>query len=244
LIIVICGYLFGWKWTGLPKQTLWDWLSLLIVPSVLAVGGYLFTRSENRATQAAAERRAQDDALQAYLDHMSELLIPKKDQPSLYRARPGDSLSEVARARTLTALPRLDGNRKARVVQFLYEAGLITTGRPVLDLSGADLSYAELSYAELSYANLRHANLSYATLINTDLSYVWGWSVDQLSATTTLECTMPDGQILRGAKMPNGPTFEDWLKDNEDAIKDYEKSLKDYEEGKEVHETFEGYDPE
>ncbi len=53
LIIVICGYLFGWKWTGLPKQTLWDWLDLLIVPAVLAVGRYLFTRSENRAQDIA-----------------------------------------------------------------------------------------------------------------------------------------------------------------------------------------------
>src|SRR5215210_5632192 len=54
LLIVICGYLFGWKWTGLPKRTLWDWLDLLIVPVVLAIGGYLFTRSENRSTRMAA----------------------------------------------------------------------------------------------------------------------------------------------------------------------------------------------
>jgi hypothetical protein len=47
LIIVICGYLLDWDWTGLPKRTLWDWLELLIVPAVLTVGGYLFTRSEN-----------------------------------------------------------------------------------------------------------------------------------------------------------------------------------------------------
>jgi hypothetical protein len=74
LIVVICGYLFELKWTGLPKQTLWDWLDLLIVPAVLAVGGYLFTRSENQSTQAAAERRAQDDALQAYLQRVAMIL--------------------------------------------------------------------------------------------------------------------------------------------------------------------------
>ena len=43
-ITVFGGYLFGWKWTGLPKQTFWDWLALLIVPIVLAIGGYLFSR--------------------------------------------------------------------------------------------------------------------------------------------------------------------------------------------------------
>src|SRR3712207_9358116 len=80
-------------WTGFGQtevkegvqssKTLWDWLKLLIVPAVLAVGGYLFTRSENRATQAVAERRAQDETLQAYLDQMSAMLIPNQDQSSL-----------------------------------------------------------------------------------------------------------------------------------------------------------------
>jgi hypothetical protein len=115
LIIVTCGYLFGWKWTGLvtgakyPNRTLWDWLELLIIPVVLAIGGYLFTRSENRATQAAADRGTQDEALEAYLDHMSDLLIPKKDQPALSDQSPPKSLRTLARARTLTVLPRLDG---------------------------------------------------------------------------------------------------------------------------------------
>jgi hypothetical protein len=73
------------SWTGFgqtevkpnvqPAKTLWDWLELLIIPSVLAIGCYLLSRSENRATQAAAERRAQDDTLQAYLDGMA--LLPR-----------------------------------------------------------------------------------------------------------------------------------------------------------------------
>ena len=29
-----------------PAKTLWDWLKLLIIPAVLAIGGYLFTRFE------------------------------------------------------------------------------------------------------------------------------------------------------------------------------------------------------
>src|SRR5918998_5382726 len=128
LIIVLCGYLLGWKWTGLPKRTLWDWLQLLIIPAVLAGVGLWFNRQQREQELQTADRRAQDEALQAYLDQMSAMLIPNKDQPSLYKARPGDSLSSVARARTLTVLPRLDGRRKARVVQFLYESGLVSTG--------------------------------------------------------------------------------------------------------------------
>jgi hypothetical protein len=60
VIIAICGHVFEWEWTGLtrPKQrTFWDWLSLLIVPIVLALGGYLFTRSENRRTREGADQQ-------------------------------------------------------------------------------------------------------------------------------------------------------------------------------------------
>jgi hypothetical protein len=161
-------------------------------PIVLAIGGYLFTRSENRATQAAAERRAQDEVLQAYLDNMSDMLIPSKDQRSLYDERAPDSLRTVARARTLTALPRLDGNRKARVVQFLYESGLIIEERGIVDLKGANLSGANLSGANLSGADLSEAHLSEAK----------GWTKEQLLAADSLE----------GATMPNGQQYEDWLK--------------------------------
>jgi hypothetical protein len=44
--IVICGYLFGWKLTGLSKRALWDWLQLLIIPAVLAGGGLWFNHQQ------------------------------------------------------------------------------------------------------------------------------------------------------------------------------------------------------
>jgi hypothetical protein len=67
LVIVICGYFLDWKWTGFVtnsgfhKRTLWNWLDLLFVPIVLAIGGYLFTRSENNRTLYTADRRAQEE---------------------------------------------------------------------------------------------------------------------------------------------------------------------------------------
>jgi hypothetical protein len=151
-IAILIGYGYG--------ITLWDWIKLLVVPAVIAAGGLWFNRQQReRELRTAreqreqeveiAERRTQDEALQAYLDQMSTMLIPNKDQPSLYKARPGDGLSSVARARTLTVLPRLDGDRKARVVQFLYESGLIAKNHPILAMSGAYLSGANLSVADL-----------------------------------------------------------------------------------------------
>src|SRR5215203_3958131 len=144
--------------------TLWDWLNLLVVAVVIAGVGIWFNRQQRERELEIAEHRTQDEALQAYLDVMSQLLTDEK-RP-LRRAQIGDSLSSVARARTLTVLSRLDGERKARVVQFLYESGLIAKGRPVLNLRGADLSGVGLGRA-----NLRGANLYAVKLIGADVRW-------------------------------------------------------------------------
>jgi uncharacterized protein YjbI with pentapeptide repeats len=186
LLTAVCGYVFGWGWTGLtkPKQrTFWDWLDLLIVPVVLALGGYLFNRSENRRTQeiadqhaktdrAIAERRIQDDTLQAYLDHMGQLLLDK-DNP-LRQSGERDEVRTLALARTLTVLRRLDGERNGRVLQFLHDSYLVTRDHPILSFAGAnlradDLSEANLLEADLSGAKLMRADLRGAILIGANL---------------------------------------------------------------------------
>jgi hypothetical protein len=121
------------------------------IPIVIAVAGSRYT-----------QQQAQDAALQAFLDHMSELQA-NKEQP-LHSAQPFDSVSTVARARTLTVLPRLDGSRKWSVLQYLYESKLIKNETLVFFLEGADLSGAYLRGADLSEANLTGANLSGADL--------------------------------------------------------------------------------
>ena len=91
---------------GLPFGiTLWEWLKLLIVPAVIAGGGVWFNRQQRQRELEIAEERAQDEALQAYLDQMSQM--PTDKERPLRRARPGDNLSTVARARTLTVLEQI-----------------------------------------------------------------------------------------------------------------------------------------
>jgi Pentapeptide repeats (8 copies) len=240
LIIVICGYLFGWKWTGLPKQTLWDWLQLLIIPAVLAGVGLWFNRQQREQGLQTADRRAQDEALQAYFDQIGQLLLDK--DPSLREAKEDDEVRTLARARTLSVLARLDGERKASIVRFLSEATLIqkeegandehVLSLPVISLFGADLSGAnlsganlrgaELSYADLSYADLRgvflfQADLRGAVLIGADLSEARVWTEEQLREASSLEgAIMPDDQILKSKDNPDGPTFEEWLKSREE----------------------------
>jgi uncharacterized protein YjbI with pentapeptide repeats len=173
LIIVICGYLFGWKWTGLVKdadfhsRTFWDWLQLLIVPAVLAAGGVWFNLQQREREQQIANDRAQDEALQAYLDQMSQLLTDEK-RP-LRRTQQGDNLNVIARARTLTVLQKLGPARKRSTLHFLYESGLVGK-QLVVSLADADLSGADLSGTILSGANLSSANLSEANLVGADLS--------------------------------------------------------------------------
>jgi uncharacterized protein YjbI with pentapeptide repeats len=176
VIVIIYGYLERPGWVGSSGKQFWDYLELLIVPAALALGVYWLNRRQNERAQQAADaqqeralaverQRAQDEALQAYLDQMAHLLI----EHPLRRASPGDNLSTVARARTLTVLGRLDSARKRNVLQFLLESGLIFERRYIVslqqaDLSGADLSQADLSEASLGGVNLREANLGGASL--------------------------------------------------------------------------------
>jgi uncharacterized protein YjbI with pentapeptide repeats len=112
-------------------------------------------------------QRAQDEALQAYLDQISKLLLDK--QRPLQESREGEVVRTLARARTLTVLNSLDGSRRRSVLQFLYESDLIIKDRAVVNLKGAALSEARLSAAELSTANLSEAALSGADLSAADL---------------------------------------------------------------------------
>jgi uncharacterized protein YjbI with pentapeptide repeats len=183
-------------------NTVRDWLDLLVVPLALVVISFLFTtqqdqRQQRTETQRAeaerelAEQRAQDEALQAYLDQMSTLMLDRK----LLEAEPGDPVHTLAQARTSTVILRLDSEHNESVTRFLIDSGLAASseGSPRLlreitlshatlsdanlpnadlrdvDLSGANVNDANLKEANLNDANLSDANLSGAKLILADL---------------------------------------------------------------------------
>jgi uncharacterized protein YjbI with pentapeptide repeats len=171
-----------WGWTGFGEKKLWDWLQLLsalAIPIVIAVAGFWFTaQQEQRQQQIEKQRaenehrledqRAQDAALQAYLDQMNNLLL----EHNLRNSKEDSGVRTLARARTLTVLGRLDPSRKTAVMEFLVEAELVggIEGRgPIISLNGADLSGADLSGADLSDADLRDADLRGANLRDADL---------------------------------------------------------------------------
>jgi uncharacterized protein YjbI with pentapeptide repeats len=181
-LLFAVGYAYG--------VTLWDWIKLLIVPAVIAAGGFWFNRQQqecqqednrqqqerqredNRRQQERGleieNHRAQDQALQTYLDQMAQLLIEIDIDP--LSAEFDHASRTVAQVRTLTVLTRLDGHRKRSVLQFLFEGNLIDKDDgPVIDLAGADLSGADLIWLELLRADLSEANLSSAALVRTNL---------------------------------------------------------------------------
>lgn len=220
LMTVVFGYLFGWEWTGLPKRTLWDWLDLLIVPFVLALGGYMFTRAENRRAQDLADQRAetdrqiaaqgrQDDLLRAYLDQVGELLLD--GERPLLDSDEGDEVRTLARARTLTVLRGLDGERRGRVVQFLHESGLIDNDRPVISLAGSDLSGALLSYAYLEQTSLSGANLSGANLSGTHLKHA-DLSGANLSGASLTYADLSEANLSRAHLRNTDLSYADLIK--------------------------------
>ena len=77
----------------------------------------------------------------------------------------------VARVEALAALRQLDGVRKGLLIQFLFEAELITgsSSDVIINLRGADLSDVNLNSANLSGADLVGAYLGYANLDGADL---------------------------------------------------------------------------
>jgi uncharacterized protein YjbI with pentapeptide repeats len=184
-----------WGWTEFGEKSGWKYLQLLgtlSIPLVIALGTLWFTTQQNEQQRDIEERRAQaerelekqrtqDALLQAYLDQMSTLLLEK----NLREAERDSEVNSLARARTLTALERLDSERKGALMQFLSEAGLINDlvetvpkgGVPPMSLSDANLREADLAdnvslnRAFLSGANLRGANLRGGILEQSTLSY-------------------------------------------------------------------------
>jgi uncharacterized protein YjbI with pentapeptide repeats len=139
----------------------------LLVGAGMVVVLYLSRRNLRQQRELQAQS-AQQNVLSAYLEQMVRLLNDK-DRP-LRHSRGGEEVSILAKGRTHTVLPRLDGEGKARVLQFLYETGLIIKDRSVVDLLGADLRAANLRWANLRGADLRGADLSRANMEGADLS--------------------------------------------------------------------------
>jgi uncharacterized protein YjbI with pentapeptide repeats len=191
IIIIVDGYKFSW--TGFnaqtivikpglqyqPAKTLWDWLQLLIIPTVLVIIGIIINRVLDRRYRDIASDKLKEDMLQVYFDKMSELLLEK----NLRHVDEDNEARHLARARTLTALHGLDIARKGRLIKFLSQARLLTLG---LDLSNMDLKGIYLFHADLRGTYLYLSNLNNSTLVSCDLSKIILYGASLINAALSL----------------------------------------------------------
>jgi len=172
---------------------------------------------DSLAVEPAIEGKVPDESdqegiLQGYLDRMSGLLLERE----LPASKANDPVRRLARALTLATLIRLDGSRKGILLQFLYEADLISVGtavkdlilqgerddesQPIIDLRQADLRGAMLQDANLAGCSLREVDMSRANLHGSDLSSSDLRGADLEGAD--LSSAVLAGSSLRGALLP------------------------------------------
>ncbi|MGZ9810349.1 pentapeptide repeat-containing protein [Pseudoroseicyclus sp. H15] len=148
-------------WMGLSGRTMWDWISLLAVPSMVALATALLTAAQFRIEQ----ERAAEEALLSYVDRISNLVLARPEGLDAAGAA-------VARAQTDVILHLLEGERAGRALSFLAELEVLGIVRPPLEeraLSGADLKGLDLTGADLEGSDLAGAELEEAVLMGADL---------------------------------------------------------------------------
>lgn len=209
-----------------PGKTLWDWLQLLIIPAVLAVGGYLFNYSTSKTEREVATDSQRQEALQIFIDKISDLLLHENLRDDNYNGE----APTIIRARLLAILPELDGKRKGDIIQFMYDADLVSrTNLYGIDLNDAIMPYARMPSAfldgakfhkaylfganfvganlyanDLSGADLRKADLRESCLAHADLSGANLSGADLKDAIGVTEEQLKTAKSLKGATMPDG----------------------------------------
>jgi uncharacterized protein YjbI with pentapeptide repeats len=175
-----------WFAYSLPEQA---WVKLLAVPLTIAL-------ATNIIGSKLQEEANQIKMLEEYFNQL-EVLAFEQD---LIDENPSSEATLIARGKTVTALRKLDIERKAQLIGFLQASGLLQANNEELEpiisfkqqnlsnlelksidfrravfeeslLSRANLKGADLSFANIQEADLSQANLSGAILYNTNLMY-------------------------------------------------------------------------
>jgi len=156
IVAIVSNWIANFKWSGFQKKSFWDWLQLLIVPLMLALGAfYLNSAADFRDSQIAQEQKHQE-ILTDYFSKMQGLIVETKkikETSGYTKLHPKDEAARLlpefrstAKALTLSVLEQLDGERKGKVITYLAESQLITVDnnkpstQPEIKLDGANLA--------------------------------------------------------------------------------------------------------
>lgn len=210
-------------------------LGILLIASILWLGiqqnqgsRALSNQQRDLALSTAADQQ-RETLLLNYRDKIADLMV----HDNLLHAHSADASVLVANAYTVETLRRLDPDRKAALMRFLYQTNLMSNDRRIVsmreaDVSGAhlantdlrdtyligiNLSGADLRGATLSDANLTFANLSNANLVNADLHACDLHNVNlagtNLAGANLRDATGLNEDILSKAKSLAGATMPD-----------------------------------
>lgn len=227
VIANVAIWISNFKWSGFQKKTLWDWLQLLIIPLMLAVGAfYLNSASESSRVQ----EQIKQEILTDYFSKMQDLIVEtkkvketsgyKESHPKDQEVRLLPEFKPTAQALTLSVLEQLDGKRKGKVITYLAESQLITVDNnkpstePEVKLYGINLDDIELGNKgqrnslnedemtiidkiKIKNANMKRANLSGLQLLYSELN---GSNLEN----ATLENVNFTGSIMIGSRFING----------------------------------------
>src|SRR5215208_3942798 len=173
VIVILAGYTILAPYTGFRGHPFWDWLQLVGISTAIGFVGWIVARRQQERDEAVALEHAQDEALRAYLDQMSNLMIDQK-LGNNHEISIEDSVRKVAQARTIAMLLALDAEHKRRPLKLVYELGLINRNsdghESIIELRNAGLDHANLSELTLRDANLRGVDLRATDLSGADLS--------------------------------------------------------------------------
>lgn len=187
-----------------PTRTAWDKIAILIQAiAAVAIIVPLIALYESvrqfdvQQTNNAAEMLDQQHqlTLSGYLDDMSALVL----QYNLPKSKPGAPIRAIAVARTLTAVRNLDGARKGTLIRYLWEAGLIASPNPIVDIHSADLTGAVFYRADLYGVVLFQLSLNNAQFVDAILIGA------DLSGSALFESDLTDANLSRADLRGSGP---------------------------------------
>lgn len=127
-LVLVLGKTIRLRDTGFEPKTLWDWMELLLVPLVLAIGGWWLNKSQQESERKQAEKNRQEErlvarerreqeTLEAYFDRMTQLMLEGQLREKA-GVEEGSEVKTIARARTLAVLKNLGPERKGKVIEF------------------------------------------------------------------------------------------------------------------------------
>lgn len=209
---------------GFKGKTLWDWMSLLLVPSLIATATLVVNQVQSQSNQSTI----QESAFQQYIDRISNLMLVAKDSAPL-------ATTAVARAHTSAILRIVDHERAGRVLVFLDQLGRLHEFVSALDgidltntelkelrldglefdrvkfiradlegtsLVGADLEDADFTSADLKFIVLRDASLENAIFNNANLDYADVRNTDLTSAIGLTSTQLLNACLDETTKLP------------------------------------------